>query len=357
MGRSEPGTKPQTKVVMSKTLDNVTDLSNIDLLATDFKSCFSYKAELVETENASGTGRIVNTKSIQNPHTNFQAPEVQILNIDGDLTTISITDVETDGSCAISHYELRCKQGGIDFLNRAININDGNEIINLREATKTEEENTSSSEENGVDLEYPGIDIRQSIEDLYLCQARIVFTPQGEGSMQFDSPESEAFNITTESIILQNSQEENGVNEIQNLYDSPVFDSQDGAVSGSGQEASDLVKREEGVSSSSTSLLVVVMLILVIAVIVVGGVYFYKKKMQPPTHDTVALTRIQNLSVRASRPQNPEVDIGTGAVTLSDIMEEEGEVKISIIGENTGNSESEAKKTQERASTLSTYVE
>ena len=118
----------------------------------------------------------------------------------------------------------------------------------------------------------------------------------------------------------------------------------------------------------------VVMLILVIAVIVVGGVYFYKKKMQPPTHDTVALTRvrclilktkkvflffqIQNLSVRASRPQNPEVDIGTGAVTLSDIMEEEGEVKISIIGENTGNSDNtETKKTQERASTVSTYIE
>ena len=68
--------------------------------------------------------------------------------------------------------------------------------------------------------------------------------------------------------------------------------------------------------------------------------------------------QIQNLSVRASRPQNPEVDIGTGAVTLSDIMEEEGEVKISIIGENTGNSDNtEAKKTQERASTVSTYIE
>ena len=101
MGRSESGTKTQTKVVMSKTLENVTDLSNIDLMATDFKSCFDYKAELVETENVSGTGRIVNTKSIQNPHTTFQAPEVEILKIDGDLTTISIKDVETDSSCAI----------------------------------------------------------------------------------------------------------------------------------------------------------------------------------------------------------------------------------------------------------------
>ena len=80
-------------------------------------------------------------------------------------------------------------------------------MVNLRAATKTEEENTASSEENGMDLEYPGIDIRQSIEDLYLCQARIVFTPQGEGSVRFFSNESEPFNITTESIILQNSQE------------------------------------------------------------------------------------------------------------------------------------------------------
>ena len=65
------------------------------------------------------------------------------------------------------------------------------------------------------------------------------------------------------------------------------------------------------------------------------------------------------MSVRASRPQNPEVDIGTGAVTLSDIMEEEGEVKISIIGENTGdaeNSEGKEEKTQERDSTVSTYI-
>ena len=64
--------------------------------------------------------------------------------------------------------------------------------------------------------------------------------------------------------------------------------------------------------------------------------------------------------MRASKPQNPEVDIGTGAVTLSDIMEEEGEVKISIIGENTGTGNSdntETKKTQERASTVSTYIE
>ena len=66
------------------------------------------------------------------------------------------------------------------------------------------------------------------------------------------------------------------------------------------------------------------------------------------------------MSVRASRPQNPKVDIGTGAVTLSDIMEEEGEVKISIIGENSGtaeNSEAKEEKTPERASTVSTYIE
>ena len=116
------------------------------------------------------------------------------------------------------------------------------------------------------------------------------------------------------------------------------------------------------------------MLIVVTAVIVVGGVYFYKKKMQPPTHDAVALTRvsyiivflfviilfyfqIQNLSVRASRPQNPEVDIGTGAVTLSDIMEEETEVKISIIGERAKNTGAVEEKSQERASAVSTYIE
>ena len=69
------------------------------------------------------------------------------------------------------------------------------------------------------------------------------------------------------------------------------------------------------------------------------------------------------MSVRASRPQNPEVDIGTGAVTLSDIMEEEGEVKISIIGENTGDAENSSEssagkeeKTLERASSVSTHI-
>ena len=101
-GRSEPGTETETKVVMSKRLENVTDLSNIDLLEPDFKSCLIYKVELVESsENISGTGRIVNTKSIQNPNINFKAPVVEILNIDGDITAISITDVETDGSCTI----------------------------------------------------------------------------------------------------------------------------------------------------------------------------------------------------------------------------------------------------------------
>ena len=42
------------------------------------------------------------------------------------------------------------------------------------------------------------------------------------------------------------------------------------------------------------------MLIVVTAVIVVGGVYFYKKKMQPPTHDTVALTRVSYIIVFGS---------------------------------------------------------
>ena len=111
-GRSEPGPETQTKVVMSKTLENVTDLSNIDLLETDFKSCLIYKVELLEsTENVSGTGRIVNTKLIQNPNSNFQAPVVEILNIEGDTTAISITDVETDGSCTIRLQLKTCKKG------------------------------------------------------------------------------------------------------------------------------------------------------------------------------------------------------------------------------------------------------
>ena len=67
--------------------------------------------------------------------------------------------------------------------------------------------------------------------------------------------------------------------------------------------------------------------------------------------------QIQNLSVRASRPQNPEVDIGTGAVTLSDIIEEETEVKISIIGEKAEHWEAVEEKNQERASAVSTYIE
>ena len=63
------------------------------------------------------------------------------------------------------------------------------------------------------------------------------------------------------------------------------------------------------------------------------------------------------MSVRASRPQNPEVDIGTGAVTLSDIIEEETEVKISIIGEKAEHWEAVEEKNQERASAVSTYIE
>ena len=61
------------------------------------------------------------------------------------------------------------------------------------------------------------------------------------------------------------------------------------------------------------------------------------------------------MSVRASRSQNPEVDIGTAAVMLSDIMEE-SEVKISIIGENTENTPAIGEKTKERASTVSTNI-
>ena len=60
--------------------------------------------------------------------------------------------------------------------------------------------------------------------------------------------------------------------------------------------------------------------------------------------------------MRASSFRNPEVDIGTGVVTLSDILEEETEVKISIIGEKAEHKEAVEEKTQERSST-STYIE
>ena len=107
-----------------------------------------------------------------------------------------------------SHYKLRCKQGDIDFINKVINIGDD---VNLRAETMEE-----SMTENGRGLEYEdGIEPRQSIEenatlitDFYICQARIVFTIKGGNSTkEFPTPESEAFNITTESLTLQSSLE------------------------------------------------------------------------------------------------------------------------------------------------------
>ena len=62
------------------------------------------------------------------------------------------------------------------------------------------------------------------------------------------------------------------------------------------------------------------------------------------------------MSVRASRAQNPGVDIGTGAVVLSDIMEEE-EVGISIIGENTKVKEEKPEERASAASAASTYIQ
>ena len=103
-GRSATGTEAKTNVVMNKTLEDVPDLGKIDLSRTDFKSCLEYRVELVEkTENISGTGRIVNTEPILQNHSlnKWKAPVVDIVNIDGDITTITITIAETDGSCAI----------------------------------------------------------------------------------------------------------------------------------------------------------------------------------------------------------------------------------------------------------------
>ena len=63
------------------------------------------------------------------------------------------------------------------------------------------------------------------------------------------------------------------------------------------------------------------MLIVVTAVIVVGGVYFYKKKMQPPTHDTVALTRVSYIIVfgsdRSSRNANLRSFVCPSGLNLS----------------------------------------
>ena len=102
MGRSESVTK--TNVVMNQTLENVSDISNIDLLKVDFKSCLEHRVELVEsTDNVSGTGRIVNKETIpQNSILNkLKAPVVKLKeDVTRGVTTISIRD-ETDGSCAV----------------------------------------------------------------------------------------------------------------------------------------------------------------------------------------------------------------------------------------------------------------
>lgn len=103
-GRSATGTKAKTSVVINKTLEDVPDFGKIDLSQTDFKSCLEYRVELVERRaKVPGTGRIVNTEPIlQNRNlNNWKVPVVDIVNIDGELTTITIRDVETDDSCAI----------------------------------------------------------------------------------------------------------------------------------------------------------------------------------------------------------------------------------------------------------------
>ena len=95
MGRSESGKETPKNVVMNQSLENVADLSNIDLLKTDFKSCSEYRVELIES-----TGRIVNKKIPQNSILNLlKAPEVKV-DVTGGVTSISIRDV-TDGSCAV----------------------------------------------------------------------------------------------------------------------------------------------------------------------------------------------------------------------------------------------------------------
>ena len=82
--------------------------------------------------------------------------------------------------------------------------------------TKTERENSVSSDKKGRDLEYEdGIEPRQSkdenftpkMPDFYLCHARIVFTIPGSPIKQFPTPESETFNVTTDSVLLQSSLE------------------------------------------------------------------------------------------------------------------------------------------------------
>ena len=43
--------------------------------------------------------------------------------------------------------------------------------------------------------------------DVYLCQARIVFNIPGNDIKEFPTPESETFEIATESLIVQSSLE------------------------------------------------------------------------------------------------------------------------------------------------------
>ena len=122
-----------------------------------------------------------------------------------------------------SHYQLRCKQGDVEFPNITLNIG---ENVNLRARFNIEGDDSISSGENGRGLEYD-IDPRLSNEendtanvaDVYLCQARIVFTIPGNDIEQFPTPASETFKIATESLIVQNSLEVYPFFVIFSLYD------------------------------------------------------------------------------------------------------------------------------------------
>ena len=102
-GRSHSATDDQSNVVLTRSLDLVNNISSIDLLDTDFTSCLTYRVELVDSsDNQTATGRIVNTQPIKNPNWNaWKPPVVDILKEEESVTTISIRDVETDGTCEI----------------------------------------------------------------------------------------------------------------------------------------------------------------------------------------------------------------------------------------------------------------
>lgn len=131
--------------------ESKTDIPRSSFEEMDLKSCVAYKIILLRRSDQDF--KELETAKFENPRWNsWKAPSILVGEKSETSITLNITDLETDGECLVSHYNVSCYEAdGDDTLTK---VSDGLTVNNLLSDTA------------------------------YNCSARIVHTIPGSGNLE-----------------------------------------------------------------------------------------------------------------------------------------------------------------------------